>query len=1377
MAAVYTSQHNGLPNAFSGSHITQQAQPVDPPAEEQYITTFFCRALYDYQTNDASSLSFRRGDIIEVLTRLDSGWWDGLLGPDDRGWFPSNYVTIITDQEAEAALSASDTDTPPAALQDDSAVDMARSMASSVSSASMSNISRALSQSDREGDWLDRDPDYAPPSYTQQASDAEDYYSEALLAGQQRDPTQTHDFWVPRVSDNGRIFYINTQTGERSNDLPQEAADDSDTDLALHSRQSSSRLGANRPAQDAGFGVPARSRTPEPWVRRLADDGLSYYYVNRLDGTVSWTIPQASVSGTPLNGHAYAQPQAGPSAAVAPSVAARLRSESSVSGMQGMRQRAYSSTDRASLYSDEELVQPGRRSRTESSASSAKPTTGAHRNGKSIQAQPELAPISDMTPAEQLAKVLQRTLSPNAPESPTELSDHVRDAISAVVDFLQSSTTARRPDHVQAVNSRVLGVVAAVRNLLYVTATPSGHIPSNLYPRASSADTKYQSNSQALQSHLKAAHRKVAGTLSKLVLSALAMQYDPALSTNDKPNRMESDAAELERSVVAFVAELQRFQRDNPSLLPSEGRRLQGVLAPNNIGPGLPGAGLGGDWKGFGYSPIAQGRKAPHRVLRPEVMKELKTSVETMNTQLSDLASLWRSAENDRLQADGRTVVAHLSAILVYVCDINIAKHVDIDGVRTDTGYFPPYLQAVEKARRMQRTLELVVQALYDDAATLLAAVQAPLSTDVISDSPSARYDYVDALARTISTNLESVVSTLDSLWLLGQNQAELAETVYSSSIEWRQSRGSVFFQSTDAPPAVEGASRAEEDVVDMELAFSRQGGFRTMSSLDSGSTAAGMYRNGPRNPSETSLEMSDRSRSEGIGEPVTPTWPAHEPSETGTLVASGSLPDLDGDLLEDEEIYDEQGPSSSKSPARTNKLIKLLGEAPQHYINKVHADSQPWYLRPNYDQSEILMDPDGSVRAGSKQALVERLTPHETADAQFGKNFLITFKSFMTLDELFDLLVQRFWIEPPENLTPEELEDWTKQKQTSIRLRVLNTFRTMVNDDDILEKEDVYILDKIREFCVKAESTASVAAAKQLGVLIDRVQRGGENALKAVLSNPVPPPPSILPKSSKKLKLLDIDPLELARQLTLLEAKLYKTIRPIECLQRSREQRVGKNNDNIASIIQLSNRIANWVAESVLQKEDSRKRAAVVKHFISVADRCRNIQNFSTMVAITSGLNTPPIRRLKRTWEQVNQRFMSQLHICESTIDSNKNFNNYRSLLARIAPPCVPFIGTYLTTLTFINDGAEDKVAGHMINFRKRQKAAEVIRDIKQWQTIPYNFTTVSAILAFLEDSFEKYVDGVDYGDQFWNTSLEREPREREDEKMARLLQESGFL
>jgi son of sevenless-like protein len=63
-------------------------------------------------------------------------------------------------------------------------------------------------------------------------------------------------------------------------------------------------------------------------------------------------------------------------------------------------------------------------------------------------------------------------------------------------------------------------------------------------------------------------------------------------------------------------------------------------------------------------------------------------------------------------------------------------------------------------------------------------------------------------------------------------------------------------------------------------------------------------------------------------------------------------------------------------------------------------------------------------------------------------------------------------------------------------------------------------------------------------------------------------------------------------------------------------------------------------------------------------------------MVAIVAGLNTPPIRRLKRTWEQVPARFMTLLSTCETTMDTNKNFANYRAILAQIIPPCVPFIG-----------------------------------------------------------------------------------------------------
>ena len=107
--------------------------------------------------------------------------------------------------------------------------------------------------------------------------------------------------------------------------------------------------------------------------------------------------------------------------------------------------------------------------------------------------------------------------------------------------------------------------------------------------------------------------------------------------------------------------------------------------------------------------------------------------------------------------------------------------------------------------------------------------------------------------------------------------------------------------------------------------------------------------------------------------------------------------------------------------------------------------------------------------------------------------------------------------------------------------------------------------------------------------------------------------------------------------------------------------------------------------------------------------------------------------------------------------------------------PPCYP--GVFLTTLTFVQEGSKDMLDDNLVNFRKRQKAAEVIHDIKRWQSQPHHFHPIATVLVFIEDSLNTFSDQTDIGEKFWNTSLLREPREREDEKMARLLQESGFL
>lgn len=83
----------------------------------------------------------------------------------------------------------------------------------------------------------------------------------------------------------------------------------------------------------------------------------------------------------------------------------------------------------------------------------------------------------------------------------------------------------------------------------------------------------------------------------------------------------------------------------------------------------------------------------------------------------------------------------------------------------------------------------------------------------------------------------------------------------------------------------------------------------------------------------------------------------------------------------------------------------------------------------------------------------------------------------------------------------------------------------------------------------------------------------------------------------------------------------------------------------------------------------------------------------------------------------------------------------------------------------------------GNLINFAKRQRLADVIREIKQWQLKDFNLAVVAPIVDFIEEELTN-CDASSSGERFWNLSLEREPREHvDDDAMTRLLLNSGFM
>ncbi|MCJ1311190.1 hypothetical protein MMC25_004861 [Agyrium rufum] len=452
------------------------------------------------------------------------------------------------------------------------------------------------------------------------------------------------------------------------------------------------------------------------------------------------------------------------------------------------------------------------------------------------------------------------------------------------------------------------------------------------------------------------------------------------------------------------------------------------------------------------------------------------------------------------------------------------------------------------------------------------------------------------------------------------------------------------------------------------------------------------------------------------------------------------------------------------------SKVKKFFGEVPGPINEEI-----PWFLKLDHE-GEMTFDLKTNppqLRGGTLTALVEQLTRHDRLDAPFNNTFLLTYRSFTTAPVLFEMLVERFSIQPPQGISPSDFQVWTDKKQKPIRFRVVNIMKTWL-DTYWMENNDAasdQLLRRIHTFAKETVATTNTLGSAPLLSIIEQRLRGQEsNTKRLVLTLNTSTPAPILPKNMKKLKFLDIDATEFARQLTIIESKLYGKIKPTECLDKTWQKKLASGEPepapNVKALILHSNQMTNWVAEMILAQADVRRRVIVIKHFITVADKCRTLNNFSTLTSIVSAFAASPIHRLSRTWTSVSARTLAMLESLRQLMDRNKNFASYRATLRTLQPPCIPFFGVYLTDLTFIEEGIPSVMKRtNLINFTKRTKTAEVIRDIQQYQNAPYPLQAVPE----LQDHILSQLQGASDVHEMYDKSLQVEPREREDEKIAR--------
>uniref|UniRef100_A0A3P9GXW7 Si:dkey-40c11.2 n=1 Tax=Oryzias latipes TaxID=8090 RepID=A0A3P9GXW7_ORYLA len=69
---------------------------ISENGQEDSVEQHMCvRALYDYQAEDETEISFEPGDIIRDVETVDKAWWRGWSKDGRQGLFPANYVETI----------------------------------------------------------------------------------------------------------------------------------------------------------------------------------------------------------------------------------------------------------------------------------------------------------------------------------------------------------------------------------------------------------------------------------------------------------------------------------------------------------------------------------------------------------------------------------------------------------------------------------------------------------------------------------------------------------------------------------------------------------------------------------------------------------------------------------------------------------------------------------------------------------------------------------------------------------------------------------------------------------------------------------------------------------------------------------------------------------------------------------------------------------------------------------------------------------------------------------------------------------------------------------------------------------------------------------
>jgi len=372
-------------------------------------------------------------------------------------------------------------------------------------------------------------------------------------------------------------------------------------------------------------------------------------------------------------------------------------------------------------------------------------------------------------------------------------------------------------------------------------------------------------------------------------------------------------------------------------------------------------------------------------------------------------------------------------------------------------------------------------------------------------------------------------------------------------------------------------------------------------------------------------------------------------------------------------------------------------------------------------EDPEALYD-DKNLKASTLKALISKLTCNDVENG-FIHDCLLTYRSFTTPLQFLHELTERY-----RNASNEDAE-----MQRVVTLRVFNVLKLWIERYWYdFEKDSSGLQEGVTTFLT---STKDLPISATIKSIFERQLSGKEN----ITSSEVIPPLYVPTKPTETLWEMKTN--EIARQLTMVEWNIWKLIQPWECLNLAwtRKETAKTEAPNVLAMIERFNYVSGWVATTICNTEKTKDRVKIMRKFINIAKDLHSIGNFNGVMEIISGLNRGPVYRLKGTTSVLAEKHKITYGHWQELItltDATKSYANLRKALREVDPPCLPYLGMYLTDINFIEDGNKNTFPGtKLINISKRRMIAETLKDIRQYQQKSYNFAEVPEIKAKLFD------------------------------------------